>query len=73
MIIAEGKKALNKKAMGRIITLFKNEPLVMVQSTGSSLEEAKPEAFSAFTARSSPKIPAVFFRSYFAHHRYIIK
>src|SRR5690606_2087261 len=57
---AQGKKALNKKATGKIISLFKKEPLVMAQSTGNSLEETKPDAFSAFTAKSSPKIPAVF-------------
>ena len=44
-----------------MIILFNKEPLVIAQRTGISRVEAKPEAFSAFTARSSPKIPAVFF------------
>ncbi len=56
-----GKNALNKNAIGKIMSLFNSEPLVIAQSTGISLEETKPDAFSAFTAKSSPKIPAVFF------------
>jgi hypothetical protein len=60
MVTARGKKALNKKAMGKIITLFNKEPLVIAHKTGISRAETKPEAFSAFTAKSSPKIPAVF-------------
>lgn len=32
----------------------------MAQSTGISLLDKKPVAFSAFTAKSSPNIPAVF-------------
>ncbi|MNL38503.1 hypothetical protein D3C87_1607200 [compost metagenome] len=46
--------------MGTIISLLIKEPLVIAQSTGSSLDDKKPVAFSAFTARSSPSIPAVF-------------
>jgi hypothetical protein len=42
------------------MSLLRKEPLVIAQSTGNSLEERKPVAFSAFTAKSSPKIPAVF-------------
>ncbi len=60
MVTAHGKKALSKNAMGRIINLLRNDPLVIAQSTGISREEAKPDAFSAFTAKSSPNIPAVF-------------
>jgi hypothetical protein len=59
-MIAGGKKALNKKAMGKIINLFMNDPFVIAHKTGSSLFERKPDAFSAFTAKSSPNIPAVF-------------
>ena len=58
--MAAGRKALNKNAMGKMMSLFRKEPFVMAQSTGSSREALKPTAFSAFTARSSPKIPAVF-------------
>ena len=47
-------------AKGRIISLFKNEPFVIFHKTGSSLEETKPEAFSAFTAKSSDNTPAAF-------------
>ena len=43
-----------------MISLFLNEPFVIAQITGSSREEAKPEAFCAFTAKSSPRIPTVF-------------
>ena len=46
--------------MGRIINLLRNEPFVIAHNTGISLEEINPEAFSALTAKSSPKIPAVF-------------
>ena len=59
-VTAQGAKALNKKAMGRIMILLSRDPLVMAQSTGSSRLETKPDAFSAFTAKSSPRIPAVF-------------
>ena len=56
----EGKKALSKNAKGKIISLLKKEPFVMDHNTGNSLEDTKPEAFSALTAKSSPRIPAVF-------------
>ena len=42
------------------MALFKNEPLVIAQITGNSLVAKKPVAFSALTAKSSPRIPAVF-------------
>ncbi len=61
-----GTKALNKKAMGKMMILLSNEPLVIFHSTGISRSDIKPEAFSAFTARSSPRIPAVFFPATFA-------
>ena len=35
------------------------EPFVIAHKTGISREDKKPVAFSAFTAKSSPKIPAV--------------
>ena len=60
MVTATGTKALNKKANGKIIILLSRDPLVIAQRTGNSRSETKPEAFSAFTAKSSPKIPAVF-------------
>ena len=43
-----------------MMSLLRKDPLVMAHSTGSSREALNPTAFSAFTARSSPKIPAVF-------------
>jgi len=43
--IAHGAKAESKKAIGKMISLLRNEPLVIAQSTGSSREAAKPEAF----------------------------
>lgn len=45
--------------MGTMINLFRNEPFMIAIRTGISLEERKPVAFSALTAKSSPKIPAV--------------
>ena len=70
-MINQGIKAVNKNAMGNIITLFSNEPLEIAHKTGSSLEETNTEAFSAFTAKSSPKIPAVFLQQLYSklqHH-----
>ena len=61
IFISQGIKAVNRKAIGRMISLLSAEPFVIAHKTGSSREETKPEAFSAFTAKSSPKIPAVFF------------
>jgi hypothetical protein len=46
--------------MGKIMTLLSADPLVIAHKTGNSREDTNPEAFSAFTAKSSPKIPAVF-------------
>ena len=43
-----------------MMSLLTKEPFVMAQRTGISREERNPVAFSAFTARSSPRIPAVF-------------
>ena len=44
-IIASGKKALKRKAIGRMINLFNRDPLVIFNKTGNSLDAAKPEAF----------------------------
>ena len=44
-----------------MINLLIKDPFVIAQITGSSLEALKLDAFSAPTAKSSPKIPAVFF------------
>ena len=55
-----GTNALSKKATGNIITLLSNEALVICHNTGSSLLFKKSDDFSAFTAKSSPRIPAVF-------------
>ncbi len=60
-LIAAGNKKFNKKMTGTMISLFSKDPFVIFHKTGSSLEARKPVAFSAFTAKSSPKIPAVFF------------
>ncbi|MNY14985.1 hypothetical protein D3C86_1481770 [compost metagenome] len=59
--MAIGKKTFSSKAMGTIISLFTKDPFVMAHRTGNSLDAKNPVAFSAFTAKSSPKIPAVFF------------
>ncbi|MNK89532.1 hypothetical protein D3C87_1095440 [compost metagenome] len=58
--MATGKNTFSNSAIGTIISLLINDPLVIAQSTGSSLEDRKPVDFSALTARSSPSIPAVF-------------
>ena len=60
MVITEGKNALSKNANGRIMTLFRNDPLVIAHNTGISRDVENPEAFSALTARSSPRIAEVF-------------
>ena len=44
-----------------MISLLMNDPLVISHITGSSRDALNPVAFSAFTARSSPSRPAVFF------------
>jgi hypothetical protein len=41
-------------------SLFKSEPLVTAQTTGSSLAAESPESCSAVRARSSPTTPTVF-------------
>src|SRR5690606_3553650 len=43
-----------------MINLLRKEPLVIFQRTGISRLARKPVAFSALTARSSPRMPAVF-------------
>ena len=43
--MAAGNNQFNPKIMGKIINLLRNEPLVIAQSTGNSLEERKPVAF----------------------------
>ena len=58
--IIQGAKAESKKAKGKIMALLIADPLNIAQITCSSLEAAEPEACSAATAKSSPKIPAVF-------------
>ncbi len=55
-----GANALSKNANGRRIALLIKDPLVIAHKTGSSRSERKPDAFSAFTAKSSPNMPAVF-------------
>ena len=52
---------INIKTKGKIINLFKKEPFVIDHNTGSSREDENPEDFSALTAKSSARIPAVFF------------
>ena len=59
ILIAGGKRNCSKKAMGIMINLLTNEPLVIDHNTGISREDKNPVAFSAFTAKSSPNIPAV--------------
>ena len=45
ILMAAGNNQFNPKIMGKIINLLRNEPLVIAQSTGNSLEERKPVAF----------------------------
>ena len=59
--MTHGATALSANAAGKMISLFTNDPLVMAHSTGNSRDDENPTAFSALTARSSPKMPAVFF------------
>ena len=66
IFMAMGKNVFSNKAIGTIINLLMNEPLVIAHNTGSSLDETNPVDFSAFTAKSSPKIPAVFLVATFA-------
>ena len=40
--------------------MLNSEPFEITHKTGNSLEDTNPEAFSAFTAKSSPRSPAVF-------------
>ncbi len=47
ILMAAGNNQFNPKIMGKIINLLRNEPLVIAQSTGNSLEERNPVAFSA--------------------------
>ena len=58
--------ALINSAAGTRINLLTKEPFIIAHKTGISLEAKNPDAFSAFTAKSSPKIPAVFFVEIFA-------
>ena len=58
--------------MGRMINLFKKDPFVIFHKTGSSLDETKPEAFSALTAKSSAKDACCFLGCDLTHSRYII-
>jgi hypothetical protein len=51
---------MSTKAKGRIIILFFKAPFVIFHKIGNSLLEWNHEAFSAFTAKSSHKIHAVF-------------
>jgi hypothetical protein len=65
IVIAVGRKTFNNKAIGTIINLFRKEPFVIAHKTGISREDTNPVDFSALTAKSSPKIPAVFFVAIF--------
>lgn len=55
------KNIFSTIVIGTMINLFIKEPFVIVHKTGISLDETKHVDFSAFTAKSSPRIPVVFF------------
>ncbi|MCY1344920.1 hypothetical protein D9M69_309690 [compost metagenome] len=60
-ITAQGAKALISNAAGTRMALFTIEPLATAQTTGSSRSALTPLTCWAFSARSSPSTPAVFF------------
>jgi hypothetical protein len=59
--MADGKNIFSNKVTGTIINLLINDPFVFAHKIGISLDDTKPVDFSALTAKSSPRIPAVFF------------
>ena len=59
--IAHGAIALMASAAGTRIALLTSEPLATAQTTGSSRFDLTPATCCAFSARSSPSTPAVFF------------
>src|SRR5690606_553235 len=60
-VINQGMKALISRAPGTRITLLRSDPLATAQTTGSSRSARTPVTCWAFSARSSPSTPAVFF------------
>ena len=60
-MISQGIKALINNADGTRISLFLNDPCATAQTTGISRSDATPDTCCAFSAKSSPSTPAVFF------------
>ncbi len=60
-VIAHGSQALIASAAGTRIALLSSEPLATAHTTGSSRSALTPVTCCAFSARSSPSTPAVFF------------
>ena len=58
---AHGRNALIASAAGTRISLLRTDPFATAQTTGSSRSARTPLTCSAFSARSSPRTPAVFF------------
>jgi len=57
---------------GSIINLFIREPLLIAHKTGSSLEDANSDAFSALTANRLPIYPR-FFSGNLSYNAIVIK
>ena len=60
-VIAAGRKNDSSSASGTRMILLTSEPLATAQIIGSSLSAETPVTWLAFSARSSPTTPAVFF------------
>ena len=58
---SQPSSAAMASAAGTRIALFRSEPLATAQTTGSSRSALTPVTCWAFSARSSPRTPAVFF------------
>ena len=57
---AHGRNALIASAAGTRISLLRTDPFATAHTTGSSRSARTPLTCSAFSARSSPRTPAVF-------------
>ncbi|CZW84297.1 Uncharacterised protein [Enterobacter cloacae] len=64
-VIAQGIKALISSASGTRITLLRNEPFATPHTTGNSRLARTPLTCCAFSDKSSPRTPAVFFAASF--------
>src|SRR5690606_6734014 len=60
-VTAQGTKALIASAAGTRIALLRSDPFATAHTTGNSRSALTPATCWAFSARSSPSTPAVFF------------